>query len=197
MSKRLAIVLAVMLGMLAFAAVASAEPKVDSSQRLRVQVDPHQSGCDAVDSMAGWVTGQDSPSDSNQRLFHTNVGTGGRLRPPVLERELQSPRRRWEPEEHLDPAPHDVGVPRPELHGGRGQHRREQLDDRGHALPRSRRLQPSRGQQHDVGPGRLHGLQGRQHVHDRRGLASVGDVLVRRGPTRRSRTTPSTTPGRS
>jgi len=36
LSKRLAIVLAVMLGMLAFAAVASAEPKVDSSQRLRV-----------------------------------------------------------------------------------------------------------------------------------------------------------------
>ena len=66
-----------MLGMLAFAAVASAEPKVDSSQRLRVQVDPTQSGCNSVDSVAGWVTGQDSPSDSNQRLFHTNVGDGG------------------------------------------------------------------------------------------------------------------------
>ena len=75
MSKRLAIVLTVMLGMLAFAAVASAEPKVDSSQRLRVQVDPTQSGCNSVDSVAGWVTGQDSPSDSNNHLFHTDVGT--------------------------------------------------------------------------------------------------------------------------
>jgi len=66
-----------MLGMLVFAAVASAEPKVDSSQRLRVQIDPTQSGCNSVDSLAGWVTGQDSPSDSNSRLFHTNVGDGG------------------------------------------------------------------------------------------------------------------------
>jgi hypothetical protein len=65
-----------MLGMLAFAAVASAEPKVDSSQRLRVQIDPNDSGCASVDSLAGWVTGQDSPSDSNHHLFHTNVGTG-------------------------------------------------------------------------------------------------------------------------
>jgi hypothetical protein len=66
-----------MLGTLVFAAVASAEPKVDSSQRLRVQVDPTPSGCNSVDSVAGWVTGQDSPSDSNSRLFHTNVGPGG------------------------------------------------------------------------------------------------------------------------
>ena len=77
MSKRLVAVLAVLLGALVFAATASAEPKVDSSQRLRVQIDPNQSGCNSVDSLAGWVTGQDSPSDSNQRLFHTNVGTGG------------------------------------------------------------------------------------------------------------------------
>jgi hypothetical protein len=76
-SKRLALALAVMLGMLVFTAVASAEPRVDASQRLRVQVDPTQSGCASVDSIAGWVTGQDSPSDSNQRLFHTNVGVGG------------------------------------------------------------------------------------------------------------------------
>ena len=111
MTKRLVAALVVALGMLTFAAVASAEPKVDSSQRLRVQVDPNQSGCNTVDSIAGWVTGQDSPSDSNQHLFHTNVGDRRWLRPPVLERELQSPRRRWEPEEHLDPAPHDVGRP--------------------------------------------------------------------------------------
>lgn len=77
MTKRLVAALVVALGMLTFAAVASAEPKVDSSQRLRVQIDPNQSGCNSVDSLAGWVTGQDSPSDSNQRLFHTNVGTGG------------------------------------------------------------------------------------------------------------------------
>jgi len=69
--------LVVALGMLTFAAVASAEPKVDSSQRLRVQVDPNDSGCASVDSIAGWVMGTDSPSDSNSRLFHTNVGTGG------------------------------------------------------------------------------------------------------------------------
>ena len=75
MTKRLVAALVVALGMLTFAAVASAEPKVDSSQRLRVQIDPNQSGCNSVDSLAGWVTGQDSPSDSNQRLFHTNVGT--------------------------------------------------------------------------------------------------------------------------
>jgi len=74
-TKRLVAALIVALGMLTFAAVASAEPKVDSSQRLRVQIDPNQSGCNSVDSLAGWVTGQDSPSDSNQRLFHTNVGT--------------------------------------------------------------------------------------------------------------------------
>ena len=77
MPKRLATVLAVMLGMLVFAAVASAEPKVDSSQRLQVQIDPNQSGCLTADSLAGWVTGQDSPSDSNQHLFHANVGAGG------------------------------------------------------------------------------------------------------------------------
>jgi hypothetical protein len=77
MRKRLFCVLAVTLGMLAFAATASAEPRVDSSQRLRVQIDPNQSGCNTVDSTAGWVTGQDSPSDSNQHLFDANVGTGG------------------------------------------------------------------------------------------------------------------------
>ncbi|MGH3140710.1 MAG: hypothetical protein ACRDQE_13340 [Gaiellales bacterium] len=77
MTKRLVAALVVALGMLTFAAVASAEPKVDSSQRLQVQVDPNQSGCNTVDSIAGWVTGQDSPSDSNQHLFHTNVGVGG------------------------------------------------------------------------------------------------------------------------
>jgi hypothetical protein len=77
MRNKLFCVLAVMLGMLAFAATASAEPKVDSSQRLRVQIDPNQSGCNSVDSLAGWVTGQDSPSDSNHRLFHTDVGDGG------------------------------------------------------------------------------------------------------------------------
>src|SRR6476469_3733647 len=74
-TRKIVAALVVALGMLAFAAVASAEPKVDSSQRLRVQIDPNQSGCNSVDSLAGWVTGQDSPSDSNQRLFHTNVGT--------------------------------------------------------------------------------------------------------------------------
>jgi len=66
-----------MLGMLVFAAVASAETRVDSSQRLRVQIDPNQSGCATVDSLAGWVTGQDSPSHSNHHLFHTDVGAGG------------------------------------------------------------------------------------------------------------------------
>ncbi len=75
MTKRIVAALVVALGMLTFAAVASAEPKVDSSQRLRVQVDPNQSGCNSVDSVAGWVMGPDSPSDSNQRLFHTDVGT--------------------------------------------------------------------------------------------------------------------------
>ncbi len=77
MTTRLVAALVVALGMLTFAAVASAEPKVDSSQRLQVQIDPNQSGCNTVDSIAGWVTGQDSPSDSNQHLFHTNVGVGG------------------------------------------------------------------------------------------------------------------------
>ena len=77
MTKRLVAALVVALGMLTFAAVASAEPKVDSSQRLQVQIDPNQSSCNTVDSIAGWVTGQDSPSDSNQHLFHTNVGVGG------------------------------------------------------------------------------------------------------------------------
>jgi hypothetical protein len=76
-TKRLVAALVVALGMLTFAAVASAESKVDSSQRLRVQIDPNQSGCNTVDSIAGWVTGQDSPSDANQHLFHTNVGVGG------------------------------------------------------------------------------------------------------------------------
>ena len=75
MAKHLASVVAVVVGMLAFAAVASAEPKVDSSQQLRVQIDPNQSGCNSVDSLAGWVTGQDSPNDSNQHMFHTDVGT--------------------------------------------------------------------------------------------------------------------------
>jgi hypothetical protein len=77
MRNRLFCVLAVMLGTLAFAATASAEPTVDSSQRLRVQIDPNQSGCNSVDSLAGWVTGQDSPSDANHHLFHTFVGDGG------------------------------------------------------------------------------------------------------------------------
>jgi hypothetical protein len=78
MTKRIMGVLgATALAMLVFAAVASAEPKVDSSQRLRVQVDPNQSGCLTVDSTAGWVVGQDAPGDSNSRLFQTNVGSGG------------------------------------------------------------------------------------------------------------------------
>jgi hypothetical protein len=74
-TRKIVAALVVALGMLTFAAVASAEPKVGSSQRLRVQVDPNQSGCNSVDSIAGWVTGTDSPSDSNHRLFHTDVGT--------------------------------------------------------------------------------------------------------------------------
>jgi hypothetical protein len=77
MGRKIVAALVVAVGMLVFAAVATAETKVDSSQRLRVQIDPNQSGCNTVDSIAGWVTGQDSPSDSNSRLFHTNVGTGG------------------------------------------------------------------------------------------------------------------------
>jgi hypothetical protein len=77
MLKGLVAALCVTLGMLVFAAAASAEPTVDSSQRLRVQIDPNASGCATADSLAGWVTGQDSPSDTNHRLFHTNVGTGG------------------------------------------------------------------------------------------------------------------------
>ena len=50
-SKRLAIVLAVMLGMLAFAAVASAEPKVDSSQQLQGAGRPHRVRLRSVDSV--------------------------------------------------------------------------------------------------------------------------------------------------
>jgi len=74
MRYRLFCVLAVAFGTLAFAAVASAEPKVDSSQRLRMQVDA-QAGCAETDSTAGWVTGQDSPSDSNHHLFDANIGS--------------------------------------------------------------------------------------------------------------------------
>jgi hypothetical protein len=65
------------LAMVVFATVASAEPKVGSNQRLRVQVDPNQSGCATADSTAGWVVGQDAPGDGNSRLFQTDVGTGG------------------------------------------------------------------------------------------------------------------------
>ena len=74
MRYRLFCVLAVAFGTLAFAATASAEPKVDSSQRLRVQIDA-QAGCAETDSTAGWVTGQDSPSDSNHHLFDANIGS--------------------------------------------------------------------------------------------------------------------------
>ena len=75
MGTKIVAALVVALGMLAFTAVASAETKVGPNQRLRVQVDPNQSGCNTVDSIAGWVMGQDSPSDANHRLFHTDVGT--------------------------------------------------------------------------------------------------------------------------
>ena len=44
MGKRFVAALVVALGMLAFAATASAELRVDSAQRLRVQIDPNQSG---------------------------------------------------------------------------------------------------------------------------------------------------------
>jgi hypothetical protein len=78
MTKRILGILGVTaLAMVVFAAVASAEPKVGSSQRLRVQVDPNPSGCLTADSTAGWVVGQDAPGDSNSRLFQTNVGSGG------------------------------------------------------------------------------------------------------------------------
>jgi hypothetical protein len=78
MGKRILGILSVtVLAMLVFAAVASAEPKVGSSQRLRVQVDPNPSGCLTADSTAGWVVGQDAPGDENNRLFQTNVGVGG------------------------------------------------------------------------------------------------------------------------
>lgn len=78
MTKRLMAVLGVTaLAMLIFAATASAEPRVNSTQRLRVQVDPNQSGCATADSTAGWVVGQDAPGDGNSRLFQTDVGSGG------------------------------------------------------------------------------------------------------------------------
>jgi hypothetical protein len=78
MTKRILRILGVTaLAMVVFATVASAEPKVGSSQRLRVQVDPNPSGCLTADSTAGWVVGQDAPGDSNSRLFQTNVGSGG------------------------------------------------------------------------------------------------------------------------
>jgi len=76
-TRKVVMALIVALGMLAFAAVASAESKVGPTQRLRVQVDPNQSDCATADSTAGWVVGTDTPGDSNHRLFHTTVGAGG------------------------------------------------------------------------------------------------------------------------
>ena len=120
MTRKLVAALVVALGMLTFAAVASAEPKVDSSQQLRVQIDPNQSGCNSVDSLAGWVTGQDSPSDSNQHLFHTNVGTGGGcvllFSNASFNRHVGGTRRTSRSSSD------DIRLPRPELHGGRDQH---------------------------------------------------------------------------
>ena len=128
MTKRLMAVLGVTaLAMLIFAATASAEPKVNSNQRLRVQVDPNQSGCATADSTAGWVVGQDAPGDGNSRLFQTDVGSGGcvllfsnaSFNWHIAVGNQRGSVARSHP---------GVDLARPQLHGGRGEHQRQQLD---------------------------------------------------------------------
>jgi hypothetical protein len=61
----------------AAASVAVADTAVSNAQKLRIQVDPNASGCATAESSASWVTGTDSPLDSNSRYLAVHVGTGG------------------------------------------------------------------------------------------------------------------------
>jgi hypothetical protein len=75
--KKLLAMLAFMTVLFAVSAVsASADTTVTNWQKLRIQVDPSQSGCNATaGSSAGWVTGTDSPLDSNSRFLSIHVGS--------------------------------------------------------------------------------------------------------------------------
>jgi hypothetical protein len=63
--------------MLLLAGTAFADTAVGDYQRLRIQLDPNQSGCATAGSTAQWVTGNDAPGDTNSKLFAVHVGTGG------------------------------------------------------------------------------------------------------------------------
>jgi hypothetical protein len=76
MRRALLAACAVMLVAMTAVAAASADTTVTSYQRLRIQIDPSQSGCNpSAGSSAGWITGTDSPLDSNSRFLAINVGT--------------------------------------------------------------------------------------------------------------------------
>jgi hypothetical protein len=64
--------------MIATTATASADTTVTNWQKLRIQIDPSQSGCNATaGSSAGWVSGTDSPLDSNSRFLAIHIESGG------------------------------------------------------------------------------------------------------------------------
>jgi len=74
---RMIAVMAVALLMVT-ATTAAADTTVSNWQRLRIQIDPAESGCNATaGSSAGWVTGTDSPLDSNSRYLAIDVESGG------------------------------------------------------------------------------------------------------------------------
>jgi hypothetical protein len=74
---RLGVTLSILLVGLIYTSTAFADVAVSKNQKLRIQVDPTQSGCATSGSTAGWVAGSDSPSDTNSRLLSVHVGTGG------------------------------------------------------------------------------------------------------------------------
>ena len=184
MTKRLVAALVVALGMLTFAAVASAEPKVDSSQRLQVQIDPNQSGCNTVDSIAGWVTGQDSPSDSNQHLFHTNVGTPVGC---VLLFSNASFNRHVAVGNQKNIS---IQLRTTSVSLGLNYMVAEVSTDGNNSTTEDTLFLDPADCNHPVGSSTtwvradFTGFKGDNSLHHRRGLASVGDVLVRRGALR-------------
>ena len=76
--RRLRLMLLACFCLIAVAATAAvADTSVSNAQKLRIQIDPNQSGCATAGSSADWVTGTDSPLDSNTRYLAVHVGTGG------------------------------------------------------------------------------------------------------------------------
>jgi hypothetical protein len=75
--KRVLFVVPALVALMALTTPAVSAASLSSAQKLRLQLDPSQSGCSASGSSAGWVSGVDSPLDNNSQFLSIHVGSGG------------------------------------------------------------------------------------------------------------------------